>query len=475
MRLRAGALAAVLLFSLSVRAEMPENVSKGSKVLLKLASAPLDWKIPVEGVNYRKVTSASGLKFYLKPDDTVPMVTVHCRVGAGAVFETDRTPHTAKVTARMVRECGSAGMTTETMEATLDFYAGQFEMECGPDWVTIDGSIPSRHLESLIKILAGVLSSPGFSEERLKFVLKRMQAEDAAASDDPFYVCRKKFYNLLYPKHPYGYIFALDGIEKVTLEDVKKFYTDWYCPANIAIAVTGDFKEKDFLALWDQYYQGAPPNRELIIPRPPRPSPVPGVYLVQRNVNQSSIYFGVLLPEEVRPEIPLLNLVNHVTGGGDFASRFTQQVRDREGLAYRVDSLLNTDFLGNFAYVARCRTKTESTERAIDAMLWILDIFRQGKFTDGEFQAGKSALRTSVARKFTSVMELLKVFMTLDLLGRPYAFIDEYPAKVMAITPEQLKEMAVKCFDVSRMVYVVVGDVKEMDKLKKLGPVTRLE
>ena len=470
-RTLAGLAALAWLLGLAA-AQQPENVSRGSKNLLRLASAPLEWTPPQEGRDYRRLKTEAGTTFYFKEDHLVPMVSVFCRVGAGALFEAGRTRHAAKVTARMLRECGSSSMTPESLESALDYYAGSLDITCGFDWVDITASIPSRHLDTLVKILGGLLASPAFSEEKLAYTVKRMQAEEGARSDDPFHVARKTFFRLLYPGHPYGSLYDYDGLEKVALPDVQKFHADMYGPANLRVAVSGDCREKAFLDLWERYYLHPPANRPLTVPAPPPPKCVPGVYLVPRNVNQSSIYFGSLLPEGVRAEIPLLNLMNHMTGGGDFASRFTQQVRDKEGLAYRVDSLLDLNVLSYPAYIARCRTKTSSTERAVDALRWILDLFREGRFTENEFLAGKSALRTGLVRQFTSEQELLKMYLTMDLLGRPPSFVADYPAQVQAITPEQLAKISEKCFDPARLVYVVVGQADALEKgLKKFGPV----
>ncbi len=472
----AACLAALALLTGLAAAQQPDNVSRGSKNLLRLASAPLEWTPPQEGRDYRRVKTEAGTTFYFQEDHLVPMVSVFCRVGAGALFETGRARHVAKVTARLLRECGSPAMPPEALEATLDSCAGHLDITCGLDWVDIEASIPSRHLEALVKILGGLLAGPAFSEERLAYTVKRMLAEEGARSDDPFHVARKTFFRLLYPGHPYGSLYDYDGLEKVALADVQKFHADLYGPANLRVAVSGDCREKAFLDLWERHYGRPPAGRPVAVPAPPPPKCVPGVYLVTRNINQSSIYFGSLLPAGVRDDVPLLNLLNHVTGGGDFASRFTQQVRDKEGLAYRVDSLLDLNVLSYPAYIARCRTKTSSTERAVDALLWILGLFREERFTEGEFLAGKSALRTGLVRQFTSQQEVLKTYLTMDLLGRPPSFVADYPARVQAITPEQLAQMAGKCFDPARLVFVVVGQSGDLEKgLKKFGPVKIVE
>jgi len=162
-------------------------------------------------------------------------------------------------------------------------------------------------------------------------------------------------------------------------------------------------------------------------------------------------------------------------GGSSFASRFTQQVRDREGLAYRVDSIFDTDVLGRPAFIARCRTKTDTTVRALDAMLWIIGLFRDGKIGETEFEAGVSGLKNGFVKRFATVEDVLANFLMLTILNRPRSYLEEYQSHAGAITRLQLQETARKYLNPDRMTFVVVGNVREIeDGLKKFGTIYRL-
>ena len=449
--------------------------SRGAKTIAKLASTPLAWKLPEEGKDYQVVKHPSGVTFYLKSDPAIPLLRMQCCVRAGAVFEQGYKPQAARVTARMLRECGSEIMTVEKMDSLLGYYSGELTVDCGQDFVWIDSSILSRHSTTLVEILAGILGRPAFTKEKLDFVERRIALEEAAAAEDPFHLAARKFYQLLYPEHPYGYLYCADGVDKVLLEDVGRYFQERYFPANISFVVTGDFKEGDLLGKWEEFYRPTAPNREAPDPPVPEAKYRPGVYLLHKDINQSSIYFGVQACTKDSPDLHRIHLLNHMVGGSSFASRFTQQVRDREGLAYRVDSLFDTDVLGRSAFIARCRTKTESTVRATDAMLWILGLFRDGKIPEGEFEAGRSGLELGFVKRFATVEDLLKNFLMLRLLDRPRSYLEDYQARVRAITPGELQETARQYLDPAKMTFVFVGNVRPLaDELKKFGPIYQL-
>jgi zinc protease len=449
--------------------------SRGAKTIARLASVPLAWKLPEEGKDYQVVKHASGVTFYLKSDPTIPLLRVQCCVRAGAVFEQGYKPQVARVTARMLRECGSEIMTVEKMDSLLGYYSGELTIDCGQDFVWIDSSILSRHSSTLVEILAGILGRPAFTKEKLDFVERRIALEETSAAEDPFHLAARTFYQLLYPEHPYGYLYCADGVDKILLEDVSRYFQERYFPANAAVVVTGDFKAGDLLEKWGEFYRPTAPNREAPVPPVPEAKYRPGVYLLHKNINQSSIYFGLQAGTKDSPDLHRVHLLNHMVGGSSFASRFTQQVRDREGLAYRVDSLFDTDVLGRSAFIARCRTKTESTVRATDAMLWILGLFRDGKIPEGEFESGRSGLENGFVKRFATVGDLLKNFLMLNLLDRPRSYLADYQARVRAITPGELQETARLYLDPAKMTFVFVGNVRPLeDELKKFGPVYHL-
>jgi len=473
MKARFGGL--LLLGLLLATGQLPaeENVSKGSRIIARLAATPLEWKLPVEGTDFEVVQSPEGVTFFLRSDPLIPLIRMRCCVRAGALFDQGGKPQLARVTSRMLRESGSPTMTVEKIDSLLEYYSGELNITCDRDLVWLDGSMLSRYSSTLVEILASVLSRPAFTKEKLDYTIRRLQQEEQAAAEDPFYLCGRKFYGLLYQNHPYGSLFSSEGLDQVTLEEVVDFHQRFYFPQNIWVVVTGDFKKNDLLSKWSTHYHSAPPKRDLAIPEPPEPSFRPGVFLVQKNINQSSIYFGLQASTKSDPEIHRIHLLNHMVGGSSFASRFTQQVRDREGLAYRVDSLLDTELLARSAFVARCRTKTESTERAIDAMQWCLDLFREGKFTDTEFQAGKSGVITGFGKHFATVQDGLSNFLMLRILDRPRQYLEQYQDQVEDITPGQLQETARRLLDRSRMTYVIVGNVRAIEgALKKFGEIT---
>ena len=88
-----------------------------------------------------------------------------------------------------------------------------------------------------------------------------------------------------------------------------------------------------------------PPSRAGPFPKPvvpPVPSTIntaaPGLYRIQKDVNQGRVSIGLPTVKRDNPDIYALEVMNEILGGSGFTARITSTVRSNEGLAYSAGS-----------------------------------------------------------------------------------------------------------------------------------------
>lgn len=459
------------LLSLSLWAT-EDKESRGARTILKLSQKPLAWSLPQEGTDFHRRTLASGVTFYAKVDGTIPLFQLNCFIRAGVVFEKTFAPQSAKVTAAMIRECSSTDLPAAAIEKQLSLHAGELKVVCGPDLVHLSGSIPSPQAAYLTRIVAALCSRPDFTQEKLDFLLRRLADETRNAAEDPYFLCQQKFFQLVYRDHPYGLLYSAAGLDSIRLEDVRRYFRQTFVPQNIYLVLTGDFNEDELVKVWNTHYREHPRRDNPPLPAVAGETVRPGVFLLQKDINQTSIYFGMPGVTPDAGDLHAIHLLNHMVGGSSFASRFTQEVRDKEGLAYRVGSTFDTHLLGRGAFIARCRTKTASTVRALDAMLWILELFRENRISTTEFEIGRDGLKNGFVKRFATVEDLLANFLMLDILGRSPSFLAEYQSRVQAVNQAELTRIARKYLHPEHMTFMLVGNVLPLkEELRKFGEI----
>src|SRR5699024_4553985 len=136
--------------------------------------------------------------------------------------------------------------------------------------------------------------------------------------------------------HPKGEFTSIESVEKITLEDVKSYYEDYFSPTNAYLVIVGDVKLKDVKKLV---------NKEL---KDWKKTSVPEFdYTTPKDVQYSQINF-VNMDNAVQSEIAVINLVdlkmsdedyfaailaNHILGGG-FNGMINLNLREDKGYTY---------------------------------------------------------------------------------------------------------------------------------------------
>lgn len=70
----------------------------------------------------------------------------------------------------------------------------------------------------------------------------------------------------LFPHHPYGTQTVLgtqENLKNPSITNIKKFYTEWYVPNNMAICLSGDFDPEVMIETIDRYFGDMKPNPNL--------------------------------------------------------------------------------------------------------------------------------------------------------------------------------------------------------------------
>ena len=92
--------------------------------------------------------------------------------------------------------------------------------------------------------------------------------------------------------------------------------------------------------------------------------------------------------------------------------------------------------------------------------------------TENELEEAKRAIVASFALSLESPSELLGYAIVRKIYGFPPDYWDTYPAKVMAITADDVQRAARKYINPDNLQIVAVGDVSKIKSaMEKYGPV----
>ncbi|MCK7485975.1 MAG: insulinase family protein [Bacillus subtilis] len=110
----------------------------------------------------------------------------------------------------------------------------------------------------VLEILSKILMKPNFSEDEFAKYKKLALAGIKQKKNNPSYLARMAFSEMIYPKDHVYYIFKLRTQEKqvqyVNIEHVKKFYDNYYNPNGSIMAVAGNVDSDEVFNLIEKYF-----------------------------------------------------------------------------------------------------------------------------------------------------------------------------------------------------------------------------
>jgi zinc protease len=160
--------------------------------------------------------------------------------------------------------------------------------------------------------------------------------------------------------------------------------------------------------------------------------------------------------------------MNYILGGGGFASRLTQELREGKGYTYGIRSgFSGTNAKGAFTISSGVRSNV--TLESAQLVKKILEDY-PNTFSDKDLETTKSFLIKSNARAFETAGAKLRMLSNIANYGWESDYVKEREAIVNNMTKAQIAELAKKYADPNKMIWFVVGDAEtQLDRMKELG------
>jgi zinc protease len=209
------------------------------------------------------------------------------------------------------------------------------------------GTTHRDNLQKYYEIISGMLLDPGFRADdftRLRTDAINFLKENLRGNNDEE-LGKEAMYIAIYGGHPYGRhnIGTVESLEKLTIEDVKKFYRDNYTQANFVLGLAGGF-QKDFEAKVQADIIAKLPAgsvSKLALPQPEKINRLE-MQIIQKDTPGTAISFGFPIAViRSDPDWPALLLVQ---------SYFCQHRSSNSYLYQRLRQIRGLNY-GDYAYI----------------------------------------------------------------------------------------------------------------------------
>lgn len=260
------------------------------------------------------------------------------------------------------------------------------------------------------------------------------------------------------------------SLAAITRDDVVKFYQSHYTPANTILAVVGDFSTAEMEKLLADKFGGwsAPAGRATAPVKLAAPAPVKGKRLLlvdKPDSTQTYFNIGNVGISSSDPDRVPIRVVNTLFGGR-FTSMLNSALRIESGLTYGArSSFSQRDVPGPFAISTY--TRNETTEKAMDMALDILKRLHAEGINEEQLTSAKNYLKGQFPPNIETSDQLADLLVDLELRGLDQREVNEFYARVDAITLADARRVIQKHFPLDNLVFVLIGKATEIEPLAK--------
>jgi zinc protease len=421
-----------------------------------------------------RVVLRNGMVVYIAEDRALPLVNIAITVRSGSWLDPVGKEGLAAFTGSQMRRGGTRSLTAEQLDEKLDFLAAQMGTGIGATAGSGSLNCLADNLDLALALFVEVLRFPRFQEDRLALAKEQALQEMKKRNDESSDIEAREWGVLLYGPEFFTNRFTTEAsVRSITREDMQQFHQRYFYPGNMVAAVSGSFTRADMLRRLEAAFSGwASPGA----PIPPIPAAIstsaPGLYRVQKDVNQGRVSIGLPSVRRDDPDVYALEVMNEILGGSGFTSRITKTVRSNEGLAYSARSALAPGvwFPGRFraAFQSKSRTVPWATELVLQEIRRI----RDEAVTAEELETIKNSLIETFPSSFASKAQAMAVFASDEYTKRDPSYWTTYRDRIRAVSAADVQRVAKAHLLPEKLLLLVVGDQAEIDKGDPKHPVS---
>ena len=413
-----------------------------------------------------QASAANGLALSGIEDRELPTARFALTFDGGQLFDDPAKPGAANLLARMMTR-GTARRTPAELENALKALGADVQVTASRERITLTGTTLSRNFDATIALVREILLEPRWDAAELGMAKAAVTAQIADNLSNPQAIATRVTNVVSYGP---ASILSRDilgtqmSVAALTMNDLKKFKATRFAPANARFRVTGAVTQAA-AATAIAPLATAWTTPALTVSKVVAPALADTARLYFYDVpdsKQSTLMFTNPGPARADPDYYPATTANYILGGGGFASRLTQTLREQKGYTYGIGSRFE-GWSNDGRFLISSGVRANVTLEAASLVREMVGVYGKS-FTDADLGLTKSFLTKSRAFAFESPADKLGMLALIGDYGLPIDYPAREAAVVNGLTVAQVRALAAKYLRPDRMTYVVVGDAATQAK-----------
>ncbi|MFN7055672.1 M16 family metallopeptidase [Hyphomonas sp.] len=419
-----------------------------------------------------QTATANGIEVFGITDDELPLIRFSLVMQGGHLLDTPETAGTANLLAEVLLK-GTASRTPAELDKAFALLGANVSAAVTGETFQIIGSTLARNLGPTLALVEEALMEPRWDEAEFALALARTRDGIERSKSDPNTIAVRAFNLVNFGEgsmRARSVLGSNSSLSAITLEDLKAWHASNLSPHLASFRIVGDASQTDVMAALSGL-SARWQRSEVVLPEEPPVTAPESARLHFYDVpgsSQSVLRFGGPSLLRTDPDFDLAGVMNYRLGGGGFASRLTQELREGKGYTYGIGSTFSaTARTGTFIVSSGVRSNV--TLEATELVREIMSDYA-ATFTEEDLDVTKSFFIKSQARRFESLGAKLNALSDIADYSLPYDYVSRQIEAVDALTVSDVQDLAGRLIRPDAMHYVIVGDAgTQVARLSALG------
>ena len=416
-------------------------------------------------VSWEVTTLENGLRIVTTPMPATQAVSVNIFVGVGSRSEPQHLNGITHFLEHMVFKGTEKRPDAILIAQEIEGAGGTLNAYTNKEFTCYWNIVPYDRFETALDVAADMLLNSKLEQSEIDRECPVVQQELKRNHDNPGAWAGRLIGQAVYGEQPCGWDVggSVELVATWNRPDFVGHISEWYRPSNIVLSVAGNVSHEQVVSLAKPLFSAMQPG--------PLPSVTPydpsitgaRVLTDSRAIDQCTMYVGLPIFGREDPDRFALRIMNDVLGAG-MSSRLFREVRERRGLAYSVSS--------GYGYLADAGVFTISAgvnrdklTETISVCLAEAEKLATETVPADELRKAKDhnigRFRLSLETAFSLGQRHGELLLTKGQIETIEQVVDQ----IEAVTADEVRAVATRILDRSRMHCAVVGPELNDDEI----------
>lgn len=386
----------------------------------------------------------NGLTVILTEDDSLPLVSVVIVYNVGSMYDSPGKSGMATLMENLMFQ-GSRNIGQMQHISYLSRTGGEFNAETKADKTIFSQTVPSNQLALVLWLESDRMNSLSITEPKVQEAKSRLIEDIQALKDmDPFRRSSLYFDQLLYTESAYSYPVVgsnINDVRNVTLDDMSKFYSSYYTPANAVLSIAGDIVTEKTAELVQKYFSSIPSRNQVPPLELKKPTEVEEIEQTFEEPFASlpGFHLGYRLITLFSDDYYTLSIIEYILFQGKNSRLYKRLMRERIANQMKGGLERRKDFFVMKLFVLA--TNAVMKDRCRRAVFSEINRMRTGLLSERELERVKNMFKANYIKQFETSLGkavfLAESYLDRGHLENIFGELDKYmsvtAAKILAV------------------------------------------